>query len=104
MSCCGNVELVRWAGVIWYGIPWPLRLRLARRWWPLTVRQLPGCGCIAALKDAAMVYWRASKGLAIAARARRRTFEQQQATAKELARLRAEWAPRLATLQRGGTA
>ena len=64
--------LVRWLGIIWMGTPWPLRLRL--RWpgikrtaveigrrserlvtvqGPIHKAPMPGCGCIALLKDIA---------------------------------------------------
>lgn len=46
---------VRWLGVRWYGLPYPLRvflwIKYRDRWAWRHVRQLPGCGCIARLKD-----------------------------------------------------
>lgn len=46
---------VRWLGVRWNGLPWPLRIALwacyrKRGWTWAKVRALPGCGCIARLK------------------------------------------------------
>ena len=35
---------VRWLGVLWRGVPWPLRWRLPKGVKP------PGCGCLDALK------------------------------------------------------
>lgn len=39
---------VRWLGVVWRGVPEPLRWAL--EWRGLLPRELPGCGCIDALK------------------------------------------------------
>ena len=49
----GSVEIVAWLGVLWYGIPWPKRIRL--RWRPpfLAVAEVPGCGCFKLVKDLA---------------------------------------------------
>lgn len=46
---------LRWMGVTWWGIPFPLRWwRWATRWNELEPRdvleRMPGCGCIVALK------------------------------------------------------
>lgn len=35
---------VRWMGLLWRGVPWPVRLKL-----PAHIR-LPGCGCVDSLK------------------------------------------------------
>lgn len=42
--------VVRWLGVEWYGVPYPLRIVL-RILWRIPPRRLPGCGCIKPLKD-----------------------------------------------------
>lgn len=39
--------LVRWAWLIWYGVPDPIRLALANR----LTGPLPGCGCVKYIKD-----------------------------------------------------
>lgn len=45
--------VVRWCGVRWHGVPWPLRWRLVRRGvMPRAgMALLPGCGCIVPLKS-----------------------------------------------------
>jgi hypothetical protein len=42
-----HAPLVRWLGVVWYGVPYPIRLALRRR----LKGMLPGCGCIKVIKD-----------------------------------------------------
>lgn len=44
--------IVRWAGVDWYGVPYPLRLLLWKRGKITHPSRLPGCGCIRSVKDA----------------------------------------------------
>lgn len=48
-----ETEEIRWLGVVWYGVPFPLRawLRLFH-WKHPEIRSFPGCGCIKILKDA----------------------------------------------------
>lgn len=91
-SNCGEPKtpLVRWCGLIWYGVPWPLRLRVT---WPAIVYVVdkPGCGCIAVLKDfrvSARVAWRVN----MAKRAKRlHQFQRQEKVrAYWLARRKAE--------------
>lgn len=46
-----------WAGVLWYGVPWILRRRIARERARIARRQamgpdfLPHCGCVGVLRD-----------------------------------------------------
>lgn len=52
---------VRWGGVWWYGVPWPVRVALWAWGWMMAredavtwrqMRMLPGCGCVVVLRDA----------------------------------------------------
>ena len=60
---CGT-KIHVWLGMRWIGWPWPLRLRLRRRWWPIMVEQMPGCGCLVKGRAATIAlrnawrYWR----------------------------------------------
>ena len=45
--------VVRWLGVDWYGVPYPLRV-VAWILWRIRPRDLPGCGCVVALKGPAV--------------------------------------------------
>jgi len=44
--------VVRWLGVWWYGVPYPIRRYLKAIGKVKDYRKLPGCGCIKAIKDA----------------------------------------------------
>ena len=44
--------VIRWLGLDWYGVPYPVRLRLVRDGKLTHQSKLPGCGCIKVLKDA----------------------------------------------------
>jgi hypothetical protein len=56
MSCgnCykGMMNLRIWAGLLWYGRPWPLRWRVQWGWPPIYINPEEGCGCLVLLKDA----------------------------------------------------
>jgi len=41
---------VKWLGVLWRGVPFPLRLALQVRWPRRNPWRLPGCGCLDRLK------------------------------------------------------
>lgn len=43
---------VRWLGFDWYGVPYPVRLRLEKMGKLTDASKLPGCGCVAFMKDA----------------------------------------------------
>lgn len=43
--------VIRWAGFDWYGVPYPLRLKLWQRGKITHPKKLPGCGCLKILKD-----------------------------------------------------
>ena len=43
--------VVRWLGVKWYGVPFPIRWWLNRKQLVSNPDRLPGCGCIRFLKD-----------------------------------------------------
>lgn len=51
--------VIRWAGLEWYGVPYPVRWAIRRRWFRRLVgggasiasASLPGCGCYKPLKD-----------------------------------------------------
>jgi hypothetical protein len=45
------IRLYVWAGLIWYGIPFPKRIRLRRRFPFLDLVEAPGCGCWKIAKD-----------------------------------------------------
>lgn len=44
--------VMRWAGIDWYGVPYPVRLGLVRMGKLSHQSKLPGCGCVKVLKDA----------------------------------------------------
>lgn len=50
-----NDGLVRWAGLRWRGVPYPLRRRAARF---TRTGRLPGCGCLDAPKRIVENLWR----------------------------------------------
>lgn len=53
LAAADHRGIVRWWGIEWYGVPAPLRWRYGRRlveYAGTEVRDLPGCGCVRALK------------------------------------------------------
>jgi len=42
--------LIRWLGVLWLGVPWPIRVWLHATGRLSDVDALPGCGCVYAVK------------------------------------------------------
>lgn len=51
---CTSAHLIRlewWAGVIWYGVPFPKRIRVCRKFPFLLILEFEGCGCIKILRD-----------------------------------------------------
>jgi len=43
--------IVRWFGLRWYGVPYPVRLAMVYDGQIKRAKDLPGCGCIVALKQ-----------------------------------------------------
>jgi hypothetical protein len=50
-KCGQKAEVIKWLGLLWYGKPKPLRLRLQ---WPVRFDPGKGCGCIVVLKSATL--------------------------------------------------